>query len=173
MLKAPPPSGTQETLLPDPLLFRQGMSRVAGAVHLITTQGPSGPAGFTATAVTPVTDDPPTLLVCVNTSGRSATALLANGVFAVSTLAADDRVLADTFAGRSAVQGADRFGYGEWVEGATGCPLLASSLVAFECRVADARVVATHHVIIGEILNIRLGEPRPPLIYHGRHYHAL
>ncbi|MET0746456.1 MAG: flavin reductase, partial [Microvirga sp.] len=44
---------------PDPSRFREGMSRVAGAVHLVTTDGPAGRAGFTATAVTPVTDDPP------------------------------------------------------------------------------------------------------------------
>jgi hypothetical protein len=34
-------------------------------------------------------------------------------------------------------------------------------------------VVATHHVIIGDILSIRLGELKPPLIYQARHYHEL
>jgi flavin reductase len=157
---------------PDPSLFREGMSRVAGAVHLVTTDGLAGRGGFTATAVTPVTDDPPSLLVCINTSGRSAKALLANGTFGVSTLASDDRALAEVFAGRSN-PGEDRFTQGEWQRGGSGSPLLVSALVAFDCRISDARVVATHHVIIGEITGIRLGEPRRPLIYQGRLYHGL
>ncbi|MBM6595969.1 flavin reductase family protein [Microvirga pudoricolor] len=173
MLKAAFPSGPPDATLPDPMLFREGMSRVAGAVHIITTSGPAGKAGFTATAVTPVTDDPPSLLVCVNTSARSPTALLENGVFAVNTLAADDRLLSEAFAGRIDLEGRDRFTVGDWQEALTGSPILASSLVSFACRIADARIVATHHVIIGEILQIRLGEPRAPLIYHGRRYHAL
>ena len=43
--------------------FRDGMARLAGAVNVITTDGAAGPAGFTASAVCSVTDQPPTLLV--------------------------------------------------------------------------------------------------------------
>ena len=43
-------------------LFRDGMARLAGAVNVITTDGPKGFAGITATAVCSVTDQPPTLL---------------------------------------------------------------------------------------------------------------
>jgi flavin reductase len=175
MLKAPSSLDTAATGASglDSTLFREGMSRVAGAVHVITTGGKAGQAGFTATAVTPVTDDPASLLVCVNTSARSAQALLSNGVFCVNTLAADDIPIADAFAGRTNLQGSDRFSVGRWASLATGAPLLLSSLVAFDCRLSDARVVATHHVIIGEILAIHLGETRPALVYHGRLYRGL
>ena len=44
-------------------LFRDGMSRIAATVHLITTDGPAGRAGLTATAVTSLSADPPMLLV--------------------------------------------------------------------------------------------------------------
>src|SRR5690242_9975305 len=83
MLTIPPynPFDADSPTTPDSLEFREGMSRVAGAVHVVTTEGPSGRAGFTATAMTPVTDSPASLLVCVNTASRSAQALLANGVF--------------------------------------------------------------------------------------------
>lgn len=154
-------------------LFRKGMSRVAGAVHVVATDGPAGRAGFTATAVTPVTDSPASLLVCINAAGRSARSLTANRVFCVNTLSAEDVAVAEAFAGRSAPRGRDRFAVGAWGTHLTGAPLLASSLVAFECRLADARLVATHHVIIGEIVAIRLGEPRSALVYQGRAYHRL
>ena len=42
--------------------FRDAMSRLGAAVHVITTDGPSGKTGFTATAVCSVSDAPPTLL---------------------------------------------------------------------------------------------------------------
>ena len=149
------------------------MSRVAAAVHVVTTDGAAGRAGFTATAVAPVTDNPASLLVCVNTASRSAQALLENRVFCVNALGAADTPLADVFAGRTPLQGPDRFSAGRWETLATGSPLLATALVAFDCRLSDARIVATHHVIIGEIVAIRLGERKPALIYQGRLYHEL
>ena len=51
--------------------FRDAMARLGAAVNIITTGGPAGRGGFTASAVCSVTDDPPTLLVCMN---RNATA---------------------------------------------------------------------------------------------------
>ncbi|MGO4523543.1 flavin reductase [Microvirga sp. 2MCAF35] len=173
MLKsqATPDSAATGAASPDALLFREGMSRVAAAVHVVTTDGAAGRAGFTATAVTTVTDSPPSLLVCVNTASRSAQALLANKVFCVNTLSAEDQALADLFAGRTGLQGQERFTVGEWEQLDTGSPALTTSLVSFDCRIAEARIVATHHVIIGEVVRIRLGERKSTLIYQGRHYH--
>jgi len=157
----------------DAVLFREGMSRVAGAVHVVSTGGAKGRAGFTATAIAPVTDHPASLLVCVNTESRSAQALLANGVFCVNTLNAADTGIADVFAGRADLQGEARFSVGQWETLATGSPVLASALVSFDCRLTDARIVATHHVIIGEIVAVRLGASGSALVYHGRAYREL
>jgi flavin reductase len=157
----------------DSMLFREGMSRVAAAVHVVATDGPAGRAGFTATAVTPVTDSPPSLLVCVNAASRSVAALLENRVFCVNALAEDDIPVADAFAGRTPLQGPARFAVGEWTRSLTGSPLLASSLVSFDCRLTEARIIATHHVIIAKIIEIRLGALRPALVYQGRGYRAL
>ena len=172
MLTTPPGTDLTEHAA-DPRLFREGMSRVAGAVHVVTTEGPAGRGGFTATAVTPVTDEPPSLLVCVNTASRSVKALLDNGLFCVNALAYDDLSVADVFSGRLGIYGAERYSAGEWLTGILGLPLLASSLASFECRLSDARIVATHHVLIGEIAAIRLGVDRPALVYRGRGYREL
>ena len=40
---------------------------LSAAVNVVTTDGPAGRHGFTASAVCSVTDNPPTLLVCMNT----------------------------------------------------------------------------------------------------------
>jgi hypothetical protein len=41
----------------------------------------------------------------------------------------------------------------------TGAPALSTSLVSFDCRLVDERLVSTHHVMMGEILAIRFGAP--------------
>jgi len=38
--------------------FREAMSQLGAAVHVVTTAGPAGTAGFTATAVSSVSDQP-------------------------------------------------------------------------------------------------------------------
>ena len=45
----------------DQQTFRDAMSCMGAAVNIITTDGPAGRAGFTASAVCSVTDTPPTL----------------------------------------------------------------------------------------------------------------
>ncbi len=44
--------------------FRDAMALLPTAVNVITTNGPSGTHGFTASAVCSVTDTPPKSLVC-------------------------------------------------------------------------------------------------------------
>ncbi len=48
--------------------FRDAMARLGAAVNVVTSAGPAGRGGFTASAVCSVTDDPPSLLVCLNRS---------------------------------------------------------------------------------------------------------
>src|SRR5215207_8254760 len=92
--------------------FREAMSRHGAAVHVVTTAGPAGRAGVTATAVSSVSDQPPTLLVCLNRRSQMNPVLLENGVLCVNTLRAGSDALADLFAGRPRVPMAVRFGTG-------------------------------------------------------------
>jgi flavin reductase len=45
--------------------YRDAMACLGAAVSIVTTDGAAGRAGFSASAVCSVTDDPPTLLVCL------------------------------------------------------------------------------------------------------------
>jgi flavin reductase len=153
--------------------FREAMSRYGAAVHIITTDGERGKGGFTATAVCSVSDDPPTLLVCVNRKSQGGAVLAANGVFCVNTLAAGDEELSNMFAGRTGVATADRFASGAWETLATGAPILTSATVACDCRVVEINAVGSHNVIFGVVEAVKLGPPLPALVYHGRIYKAV
>lgn len=151
--------------------FREAMSRLGAAVHVITTDGPSGKTGFTATAVCSVSDAPPTLLVCLNRAATSMPILRGNGVFCVNTLRAGDEIVADTFAGRTKVAREARFDTGHrWSTLATGAPALMSAVVACDCRVVEIKAVASHDIYFGMVEAIHQGEPGPALVYHDRLY---
>ena len=153
----------------DPAAFRDAMSRLGAAVHVVTSAGPAGTTGFTATAVSSVSDQPATLLVCLNRRSNSAPLLSANGVFCVNTLRADEEAIADLFAGRTGNR-AERFAAGEWITLATGAPVLVTAVVAFDCRVIEIKAVASHNVIFGAVEAVRVGPPGAALVYHERAY---
>jgi len=136
----------------------------------VTTDGPGGLGGSTATAVCALSDDPAMLLVCLNRRSRSTGPFHANGVFCVNTLRAGEETIADAFAGRTADTSAERFAVGEWMTLATGSPVLASAVVAFDCRIVEVKSVATHNVFIAAIEAVRLGDAGAALVYHDRAY---
>jgi flavin reductase len=153
-------------------LFKEAMSRVAGAVHIVTTDGPTGKAGFTATAVCSVTADPPTLLVCVNESSSVGQAFMAHGALAINTVGSEFNDLAMLFGGKTPVE--ERFAAAEWTNSAQGMPMLDGALVTFDCAVADAHVVGTHRVLICRVMDVRIGaDALDPSIYLGRGFRRI
>jgi cob(II)yrinic acid a,c-diamide reductase len=153
--------------------YRQVMSHFAGAVHVVTTDGPAGRRGVTVTAACSVSDNPPTLLVCLN-RGHIANAMFdENGVFAINTLAEEHQPLSAAFSGKGHLPQEDRFGLSEWETLETGAPVLANAAAVFDCRIVDAQDVATHRVLYGEVVGLRSRGVSRPLIYHGRAYHSL
>jgi flavin reductase (DIM6/NTAB) family NADH-FMN oxidoreductase RutF len=154
----------------DQQVFREAMSRLGAAVHIVTTAGAGGKTGFTATAVCSVSDTPATLLVCLNRRSKSAPLLSQNGVFCVNTLGASEEQLADVFAGRSGVHLDERFSVGEWITLKTGSPVLSSAVIAFDCRTIEIKAVASHNVFFGAVEAVRLGASGPVLVYHDRLY---
>lgn len=154
-------------------LFRDAMSRIAASVHVVTTAGPHGKCGFTATAVCSVTDDPPTVLVCLNQASGMHAAFEKNGVFCINTLSAEQKDLAELFGGRAEVGMAERFADPRWTDGALGAPLLEGALARIECQVERVQVVGTHYVIFGRVAGVGMAAGEPALVYFGRGYHAL
>lgn len=149
------------------------MSRLASAVHIVTTDGPAGRRGVTASAVVSVSDDPATVIVCLNATNAENERFGLNGNFAVNVLAAGGEEIAQAFAGEGNLSAAERFALGEWAPAATGAPLLLAALAGFDCRLVDRRIIATHHVLVGEVEAVREGPGAPPLLYHARGYRLL
>jgi len=153
--------------------FREAMSRVASSVSIICTDGPHGIAGFTCSAVCSVTDEPPTVMVCVNRKSAANAVIKANGVLCVSSLGADQVELSQIFAGVGRVPMNERFAGPNWAVLATGSPYCKTSRVALDCRVVEIREIGTHSVIFAEVLATAHAGGDEPLIYHSRNYATL
>ena len=157
----------------DPVAYRNGMARYAGHVQVVTTQHEGVRRGVTVTAACSVSDDPPSLLVCLNRSNPNNDIFLKSGIFALNTLTADHETLAADFAGLGLSPGADRFAGGIWQTLSTGAPILSDALVSFDCRVTDVKPVSSHFVLFGEVAGLHFGPQRPALVYLDREFRTL
>ncbi len=155
--------------------FRDAIARLPSGVSIIATAGPAGSAGFTATAVASVSDDPPTILVCLNRKSPQNRLMQVNAQFSVNLLPKDAVTLANIFAGRTGLHLADRFQHGDWTVLSTGSPILGSAIMALDCRLDSHQDVGSHTVYFGTVVASAV-KPRDPdgakevLIYHDRHY---
>lgn len=155
----------------DKQTFRDAMACLGAAVNIITTDGPAGQAGFTASAVCSVTDSPPTLLVCLNRSASVWPVFNDNRTLCVNTLSAGQESLSNLFGGKTPM--ADRFAAAGWQTGATGCPRLDEALASFDCRISQVVSVGTHDILFCEIVAITRHPVPQGLVWFGRGYHAL
>ena len=129
---------------------------------------------MTITAACSVSDSPAMVLACLNASNPNNAIFTKSGNFALNTLAADQVDLANAFSGRDpAMTSERRFAMGKWQELVTGAPVLTDALVAFDCRLVELKVMATHMILIGEVMGISFGEHKPALLYMDRGYRTL
>ncbi|SPL70655.1 flavin reductase [Acinetobacter stercoris] len=151
--------------------FRNGMSLLTGAVNVITTAGETGRFGFTASAVCSVTDDPPTLLVCMNRSSSSHAHFKENGILTVNVLGSQHQNVSQAFASKISME--ERFDHGKWITLVTGSPVLQDALVSFDCKIRQMNDVGTHTIFYCEVEAIQMNQNDElhGLIYFNRAYH--
>ncbi len=157
----------------DPVAYRNGMARYAGHVQVVTTEHEGVRRGVTVTAACSVSDNPPSLLVCLNRGNPNNDIFLKSGIFALNTLVADHEGLAADFAGLGPTPELDRFEGGVWQTLTTGAPVLSDARIAFDCRVTDVKPVSSHFVLFGEVVGLHFGPQRPALVYLDRKFRTL
>lgn len=157
----------------DPALYRNAMSRYAGHVQIVTTTDGQERRGVTVTAACSVSDSPATVLVCVNATNASNAIFEKSGRFALNSLAGHHRPLAEAFAGIGKLPVEERFARAQWLSLVTGAPVLSDALASFDCTLIEAKVVATHMILIGKVEALHLGQLSPALIYFERSFKEL
>ncbi|MEM6464050.1 MAG: flavin reductase [Pseudomonadota bacterium] len=153
--------------------YRDAMSRYAGHVQLVTTESAGIRRGVTVTAACSVSDRPPIVLVCLNRSNPHNAIFLESGNFAVNTLAVQHQSMASAFAGLDEKDADERFAMGEWDTISTGSPTLCDAMAVFDCNLMEHKDMATHMVLFGEVVGLRIGEPQTSLLFMDRQWRSL
>lgn len=153
-----------EPRLVDRERFRSVMSRFASGVSIITTRHAGIDYGFTASAVTLLSLDPPMLLICVNKTSNTRDAITEAQVFAVNILREDQSELARRFA----TSQPDKF-EGQGISyGELGVPLLDNMLATLECRVVEIVSGGTHSIFLAEVQTAQATAEMPLAYFRGR-----
>jgi flavin reductase len=147
------------------------MACLGAAVNIVTTDGSAGRAGFTASAICSVTDDPPTLLVCMNRGSSAYASVTGNGVLCVNVLSARHEQLSRLFGGGIPVD--ERFAAAAWSTLETGASVLIDGAVSFDCSIVDVANMGSHDVLFCRVVALRRSDCTDNLIYFGRDYHVV
>lgn len=152
----------------DGAAFRHAMRHLAGAVSVITTGEGSERTGFTATSLSSLSADSPSIIVSVNRASSSWPVVQKTRRFSVNVLADDQQAVADNFAGRGGIKGEERYRGARWFSFASGGAGLAGALVSIDCVLEEAIERHSHALLIGAVREVVLaGEAQPLLYWHG------
>jgi flavin reductase (DIM6/NTAB) family NADH-FMN oxidoreductase RutF len=153
--------------------FRAAMRQLTGGVSIITAGRGRDISGMTVTSVSSLSVDPPVLIVSVNKASSSWPLLKRHGFFGVNILTADQIDVAERFAGKGGLKGADRFAGAEWTIRASGVPLLVGALATIDCEVEEAIERYSHAIIIGRVLDVDVATRMAALSYWQGQYVAI
>lgn len=130
------------------------MRRMPGAVALITTRDPANdqPAGLAASAVIPVSMEPPSMLIAVNRGASAHAAIERAGRYCVNLLGTTQTALVGLFS--SSDMRDKRFASEDW-DYHEGMPYLPNACANIFCDVRTTLVFGTHELFIGEAFHVR------------------
>lgn len=145
--------------------YREAMAHWASGVTVVAAGQGKDVEAVTVTAFTPVSADPPLVLVCLGNDAAVLYVIEEEGRFTVNLLAEDGRRTASAYAQKMALEP------GPFpVE---GDPVLSGALVSLVCRLRETHPGGDHRVVIGEVERVVLGAEGDPLLYVARAYRRL
>ncbi len=154
---------------PDPASFRAAMGLLPTGVTVVAANGPQGPAGATANAVSSLSIEPMLMLACLDRGSRTLLAVQAANRFGVSVLHAGQEPIARSFATKAPV--ADKWRGVAWSE-REGVPAIDEALVFVACDLRDVIAGGDHVIVTGEVTALTRGEGEP-LVFHGGEYRPI
>ena len=152
--------------------LRQALRRFAGGVTVVTCRVGGMDHAMTATAVAPISLDPPLLLVCVSKSARFNAAIQQADRWAVSFLSEEGQAAAEWLAtpGRPLVGQLDAVAHSRRGE---DMALLSESLAWVVCRTQRIVDAGDHDVVVGDVEWADHTDVGDPLLYWEGQYRRL
>jgi flavin reductase (DIM6/NTAB) family NADH-FMN oxidoreductase RutF len=150
--------------LNDPLAAQTKLAlrRLASAVVVVTCRDGEARHAMTATAVTAMSMQPPSMIVCVNGASGFHAAISRACDFAINILNRDQVDISKGCGGNA--RGEDRFGLGGWSE-ENGVPVLPDAQARIVCAKEDRFDYGSHTIFLGRVTSVGMHGAVDPLIY--------
>jgi flavin reductase (DIM6/NTAB) family NADH-FMN oxidoreductase RutF len=131
----------------------EALRQLPRAVSVVTFQRGEDWFGLTATSVSCLSVDPPTLLISFDCPARLSPAA-PQAPFGVSVLAASHAEIADRFGRGTVVEASSDDFEGSWVTSASGVVLRSDAVAALECETEEIIDRHARAIVIGRIRNV-------------------
>jgi len=143
--------------------LKRAMRGLVKSVVVITTALRGERHAMAATAVTPLSMEPPSMLFCINRTASAYPILLDGAGFCVNLLAIHHEPIARLCSGP--LKGEARFENDHFEIDEDGVPYLTDAQSSVTC-VQDGRVpYGTHDVFFGKVKTVRIAGKIEPLVY--------
>jgi flavin reductase (DIM6/NTAB) family NADH-FMN oxidoreductase RutF len=125
--------------------------------------------------VSPVSFDPPIVMVSISPKRFTHDLILEAGEFAVSVLS-EDQMEISTLAGTLSGSKTDKLSHDQFQlfdAGNIKAPLVRGCRAWFECKLVSHHTIGDHTVFYGEVIESKVDESKSPLVLFDRKYYAL
>lgn len=143
--------------------LRLALRRVASTVYVVAVKSENAFFAATATAVTSVSFNPPTVLVCLNCSSAIGAATEQSDVFSLSVLKADQASQSQACAGGTSHD--ERKSHFVPSGGEYDALVLRDAQASLICRKTTAFRCGTHVIVLGEVVDASHDADVNPLVY--------
>jgi flavin reductase (DIM6/NTAB) family NADH-FMN oxidoreductase RutF len=152
--------------------MKQAMRRLAASVMVVSTRDNGTRFAMAASAVTSLSLEPPSILICVNKSASIYPTLRHSNTFCINALAGSHAELSVACSG--AKKSEERFAIGDWRDDPdTNTPYLADSQASLICSVDAIHHYGTHGIFVGKVKRVYLHGDVFPLIYVDGRYSSV
>jgi flavin reductase (DIM6/NTAB) family NADH-FMN oxidoreductase RutF len=142
--------------------LRMALRRLAKAVVVITCVHDGRRYAMAATAVSEISMDPPTMLICINRTASIHEPLAAGADFCLNILHSGQADISANCSGKA--KGDARFALGEWSD-LGGRLILSGAQANIVCRNLKRIEAGSHTIFIGEVARTRQSGAVDPLLY--------
>ena len=153
--------------------YPEALRHLPRAVSVVTFERGADRFGVTATSLSSLSVEPPTILVSFDRTASISPAAAAGAWFGVSVLAASHIELADRFGRGARIAAAPDESEGSWVAAASGVVVRSDAVAAFECE--SEEVIERHGraIVIGRIRNVFKAGGSGALVYWRGAYNSI
>lgn len=153
---------------------KQAFKRMAKSVYVLSCVDQGKRHASISTAITNVSNDPPSLLICMEKTASFSTLLTLGSCFAVNVLGANQQDIVEHCMQH---KGEDRFSIGDWqqsgAENRPKQPVLADAQATFLCCTAEIIGFETHNIVIARIEKTLFSEQASALVYVANQFKSL